>query len=303
MYTEDELSKKAKIVSRLVAEFNNNDKLVSLFATPNNVSEIETAFEYPPHLSSEIIDMKEFKMEKLVWKDSASSWVILQLHGGGYLGAFKRIYKRMAGLYSEVSGGGTVFSVDYRVAPEYPFPAALDDALKAYEWILEQGYSPENIVIAGDSAGGGLALALCHVLKSRWQKMPAGLVLMSPWTDLATTGPSYEENYEVDPVFGNSRAGLIFDNPYIGDADPKDPRISPQYGDFTGFPCMLIQAGSNEMLLSDSEYTAAKAKAAGVKVRLSIYPGMFHVFQTAGTIFEESKMAWAEIRRFFQEVY
>ena len=241
-------------------------------------------------------------MEYLRCKDSNSPWVILQLHGGGYVGAMRRHYKVMAGLYSEVGKGASVLTVDYRVAPEYPFPAALEDAMAAYEWLLDRGVSENDIVLAGDSAGGGLAMALCHTLKSSWRKLPAGIVAMSPWTDLTTSGPSYKDNYDIDPVFGNDRAELIFNNPYIGDANPRDPRISPAFGDFTGFPPMLIQVGTDEMLLSDSELVAAKARSQGVKVRFTKYQGMFHVFQMAGKIMEESGHAWAEVKRFLEEI-
>ena len=135
-----------------------------------------------------------------------------------------------------------------------------------------------------------------------WRGVPAGVVAMSPWTDLTLSGSSYKDNYEIDPVFGNERSELIFENPYVGDADPRDPRISPLFGDFYGFPPMLVQVGTDEMLLSDSISVAEKAKSAGVRVRLSVYPGMFHVFQMAGTIMDESKQAWAEVKRFLEEI-
>ena len=241
-------------------------------------------------------------MEKLIWKESESKLLILQLHGGGYVGAFKKNYKQMAGLYSEVGKGATVMSVDYRVAPENPFPAALEDALEAYDYILESGWHHDQIVLAGDSAGGGLAMALCHTLKSQWRRPPAGIIAMSPWTDLTLSGSSYKDNYDIDPVFGNDRSELIFNNPYPGENDRRDPRISPLFGDFTGFPPMLIQVGTDEMLYSDSEQVALKARAAGVKVRFSKYNGMFHVFQMAGTMMEESKRAWSEVGRFLEEL-
>ncbi len=234
--------------------------------------------------------------------ENKSDFAILHLHGGGYVGAMRQHYRKMAGLYSEVSHGAAVLTVDYRVAPEHTFPAALDDARAAYEYLLDLGYSEKQIVLAGDSAGAGLALSLCHVLKSEWRGQPAGIIAMSPWADVTASGESYEKNYEIDPVFGNARSELIFDNPYIEGVNPKDPRVSPMFGDFTGFPPMLIQVGTDEMLLSDSETVAAKAKAVGVKVRFTKYQGMFHVFQLAGTIMDESKAAWAEVGRFMQEI-
>lgn len=299
----DELSRKSKLVKQLVADFNNNKRLTSKYSTNfYGKSDIDEEFSYPEHLVPERISMENFEMEKLTWVGSDSPWVILHFHGGGYVGAIRKHYKSMAGLYSEVGKGATVLSVDYRVAPEHPFPAALEDAMASYEWLLENGFHEEQIVVAGDSAGGGLAMALCHNLKSMWRKTPAGIIAMSPWTDLTASGESYRDNFEIDPVFGNDRSELIFNNPYIGDANPRDPRISPMFGDFTGFPPMLIQVGTDEMLLSDSETVAAKAKAAGVKVRFTKYPGMFHVFQMAGTILDESKKAWAEVKRFLEEI-
>ena len=299
----EELSRRSKLIKYLVAEFNSNKRFQDKFTTESyGKSDMDVEYHYPDHLEAERIHMENFEMEKLTWKDSTSRWVVLHLHGGGYVGAMRKHYKQMAGLYSEVGGGATVITVDYRVAPEHTFPAALEDALAAYEWILDQGYSHDQIIIAGDSAGGGLAMALVHTLKASWRKLPAGIVAMSPWTDVTCSGNSYKDNYEIDPVFGNERAELVFENPYVGDADPRDPRISPLFGDFYGFPPMLIQVGTDEMLLSDSISVAEKAKSAGVKVRLSVYNGMFHVFQMAGTIMDESKQAWAEVKRFFEEI-
>ena len=299
----EELSRRSKLIKYVVAEFNSNKRFQDKFTTESyGKSDMDVEYHYPDHLEAERIHMENFEMEKLTWKDSTSRWVVLHLHGGGYVGAMRKHYKQMAGLYSEVGGGATVITVDYRVAPEHTFPAALEDALTAYEWILDQGYSNDQIILAGDSAGGGLAMALVHTLKASWRKLPAGIVAMSPWTDVTCSGSSYKDNYEIDPVFGNERAELVFENPYVGDADPRDPRISPLFGDFYGFPPMLIQVGTDEMLLSDSISVAEKAKSAGVKVRLSVYNGMFHVFQMAGTIMDESKQAWAEVKRFFEEV-
>ena len=242
-------------------------------------------------------------MELLEWTDketfeNPSDKIILQLHGGGYIGAFKNIYRTMAGLYGEVSKGASVLTPDYRVGPENKHPAALLDAAAAFDWIIEQGYTEDRIILAGDSAGGGLAMALCHYLKDNNRKLPCAIVAMSPWTDLLSTGSSYEDNYSVDPVFGNETQNLIFDNPYVEGIDKSDKYISPLYGDFAGFPPMLIQVGSNEMLLDDSRFVAEKAKEAGVSVKLSVYEGMFHVFQMGAKLMPESMNAWTEVGRF-----
>lgn len=246
-----------------------------------------------------LIGMEQFQMELLEVKDNPrKDKIIMQLHGGGYINGMQNDYRMMAGLYSEVSRGMSVLTVDYRVAPEHPYPAALLDAYEAYLWLLENGWTAKQILLAGDSAGGGLAMALCHYLKAQGQELPCGLIALSPWTDLTVSGESYDTNYERDPLFGNTRESLLYKNAYVGENDPKNAYISPLFGDFNKFPPMLLQVGSYEMLLSDSVEVAGKAKAQGVKVHLSIYDGMFHVFQKAAKMLPESKKAWSEIGRF-----
>ena len=159
------------------------------------------------------------------------------------------------------------------------------------------------MVVAGDSAGGGLALALCLFLRDHGMPQPAGLVLMSPWADLTCSGDSYEFNFEHDPLFGNSRESMLYNSSYIGGSDPRDPYISPVFGDFRGLPPMLLQAGSHEMLLSDTLEAAQNARRAGVKRRVSVYEGMFHVFQMSMDLVPESREAWDEVARFMQIVY
>lgn len=298
---QENLSIRSRIIREIVAEFNQHSHLKSVLVEENrSKSEIDKPFHYPEHVEAVRYHMPEFEMELLSWKESDSPWVILQLHGGGYVGALKNSYRTMAGLYAEVGKGAKVLTIDYRVAPEHPFPAALMDAYAAYCWLLEQGHSGKQIILAGDSAGGGLAMALCHYLKDHEVELPAGIIAMSPWTDLTAGGSSYKDNYEIDPVFGCGGDYLIHDSAYIGEHDAKNPYISPAFGDFTGFPPMLIQVGTCEMLLSDSEIVAKKALEAGVKVRLSKYEGMFHVFQMAAKLMPESRKAWAEVGKYIE---
>lgn len=298
---QQSVSRRGKLISQIVAEFNHSVYLKEHIVGENRgKSDMEKPFNYPEHMEVKRFHMPEFEMELLSWKDSESPWVILQLHGGGYVGTLKNSYRTMAGLYAEVSKGASVLTIDYRVAPENPFPAALMDAFAAYNYLLEQGYESENIIIAGDSAGGGLAMALCMYLRDSGMAVPAGIVAMSPWTDLTASGESYEENKDIDPVFGCGADDLIHNSAYIGDDAAENPYISPLFGDFSGFPPMLIQVGTCEMLLSDSEGVAKKALQAGVKVRLSRYEGMFHVFQMAAKLMPESMKAWAEVGKFIE---
>ncbi len=262
---------------------------------------VEPAWKCPSCFHMTRIDLPDCLAELLSLAQNPNMGrVILQLHGGGYIGAMRNKYRSFAGLYNELGRGINVFTPDYRVAPEHPYPAALEDAFSAYQWLLDAGCQPSRIVIAGDSAGGGLALALCLYLKDHGIELPEGLILMSPWTDLTAGGESYETNYTLDPLFGNTRDSMIYNLDYIGDEDPSNPYISPLFGSFEGFPPMLIQVGSIEMLLSDSTSLAQKAKEAGVKVRLSIYEEMFHVFQMGELMLPESKTAWEEVGKFLR---
>ena len=163
--------------------------------------------------------------------------------------------------------------------------------------------SPEQIVIAGDSAGGGLALALCLYAKDHALPLPAGIITMSPWTDVTLSGASYEENYTIDPLFGNSKENMLYQCSYIGNADKKDPYLSPLFGNFEGFPPMLMQVGAYEVLLDDTRAAAKKAREEGVKVRCSVYDGMFHVFQMGLDLIPESREAWEEVGEYLRIVY
>lgn len=259
---------------------------------------VESEWNCPKEYKLTRIRIKRCDIEILTPPVVKSNMVVLQLHGGGYIGKLKNIYRSFAKKYSDMRGGMKVFSVDYRVAPKYPYPAALYDAYSAYSILLNLGYRGENIVLAGDSAGGGLCLALCAYLRDRNIELPNAMVLMSPWADLTASGSSYEENYMKDPLFGNTKESMIYNGEYIGKENPKHPYISPVFGIFDAFPQMLIQVGSIEMLLSDSITVAEKAKKAGCQVDLNIYEGMFHVFQMALNRIPESEEAWEEITEY-----
>ena len=273
------------------------------------LSERERMWHCPEHLELLQLKMDNFSMELLQSKHNASEenaaagkGIILQLHGGGYYGKLHNTYRSMAGLYHELSNGFDVLSIDYRVAPEHPFPAALEDALAAYQWILEKGYDKEQIFLAGDSAGGGLALALCLYLRDHLMPLPRGIVTMSAWTDLTKSGESYEEKFDIDPIFGGSRDTLVYKEGYYKDDTPENPYISPILGDYTGFPPMLMQVGEFEMLLSDTLTVAEKARNAGVCVKEHTFKGMFHVFQMGLLMYPEAKEAWVEVGHFIRKL-
>ena len=299
---ENEASVKGRVIAELLSHLTNDLAIGKKIKSGELRKRLkEPAWNVPDCFNITRIAMGQFTMKLLSSKENPrGDKVILQLHGGGYTGAVRNAYYVFAGLYNEVSHGCSVLTPDYRVAPENPYPAALEDAVASYQWLMDKGYFGEQIILGGDSAGGGLAMALCMYLKDHHMPMPCGIVAMSPWTDLTASGESYETNYEKDPLFGNTKESLIYVNDYAGDHDKMDAYISPLFGNFKEFPPMLIQVGSIEMLLSDSVSVAAKARQQGVKVRLSVYEGMFHVFQMAYLNIPESKRAWAEVGKFIE---
>lgn len=259
---------------------------------------VEPQWHCPEGYSLLRVKISHCDIEILTPPKVESSKVIYQLHGGGYIGKIRNVYRSFAKNYSDMRKGMKVFSLDYRVAPKHPYPAAFQDAISGYEFLLGLGYEGGDIILAGDSAGGGLCLALGQYLQKENIEMPAGMVLMSPWTDLTASGASYDENYTKDPMFGNTRESMIYSGEYYGKKDPKDPYISPLFGDFAGLPPMLYQVGSIEMLLSDSKDAVKKAKEAQCDAILSVYEGMFHVFQMALNRMPESEKAWLEVEEF-----
>ena len=204
-------------------------------------------------------------------------YVILYCHGGGF-STGSCLYGRTLTSKLAKSTSMDVLSFDYRLAPEYPYPAAVEDAMKAWDYLMLLGYGARDVIVAGDSAGGNLALVLVHELKKQRRILPRGLVLWSPWTDLTSSGESFHANAEVDPVLDEEYIGQMIQD-YAKEEELKNPRISPLFGDFTGFPPTCIQVGSNEILLSDSVRLHEKMIAANVPVHMETFEGMWHVFQ------------------------
>jgi len=215
---------------------------------------------------------------------------ILYFHGGGFrlgsVSSHRELIARIA-----AASGCRVLAVNYRLAPEHRFPAPLEDALASYDWMLEQGLKPENIALAGDSAGGNLVLAALLGLRKQGARLPAAAVLMSPWTDLAATGASYVSRAEADPIHQRPMILALAKN-YLGpDGDPRRPLASPLYADLGGLPPLLIQVGDRETVLDDSVMFADKARAAGTEVELQVWDGMIHVFQMFGGELAEARRA------------
>ncbi len=303
-FVEEESSVAGRMLADFIYNFTNEFELgkkVQSGEIRKKMGDVELEWRVPNGYNMTHFDLENFSM-KLLSKSENPRFdkVILQLHGGGYVVKIKNVYYNMAVNYSEAGHGLSVLSPDYRVDSEAKYPGALEDAVASYQWLLDRGFKGEQIILGGDSAGGGLAIALTMYLRDHNMPLPCGVVAMSPWTDLTLSGESYSLNFELDPLFGNSKETLLYESDYAGDHDKKDPYISPIYGNFRDFPPMLIQVGSTEMLLSDSVTVASMADIAGADVRLSIYDDMFHVFPMAGKLFPEAKRAWEEIEQFIQ---
>ena len=204
-------------------------------------------------------------------------YVILHCHGGGY-STGSSMYARTLTSKLATSTSMDVLCFDYRLAPEYPYPAATEDAMKVWNYLMLFGYGARDIILTGDSAGGNLALSLVLKLKEEGRLLPRGLVLMSPWTDLTSSGESLKTKAEVDPVLDREYIDRMV-KAYAEGQELTNPLVSPLYGDFNGFPPTYIQVGANEILLSDSVRLKQAFTDKDVTVKLDIYPGMWHVFQ------------------------
>jgi len=238
--------------------------------------------------------------ERVIPRDAPRDRCLLYLHGGAWCMGSPRTHR---GLVADLARGARVraLSVDYRLAPEHPYPAGLDDCVAAYGWLLERRVDPSRIVVAGDSAGGNLALALLLRLRDAGIPLPAGAVLLSAATDLALTGDSHMTRKAVDPYFANVGPNALIEE-YVGVHDVREPYISPLYADLRGLPPLLIHVGDHEVLLDDSVRLGERAVAAGVDARTVVWPGMMHVFQMFAPFLPEARRANREIAEFVRDL-
>ena len=252
----------------------------------------------PADMQVEAVTVETLTAEWVSVPQAASRQVMLYLHGGGYIMGSCHSHRLLAAALAQATGA-RVLVLDYRLAPEHPFPAALEDAQAAYRWLVTTGIKPEHIVLAGDSAGGGLVLSTLLALRDAGQQLPAKAILLSPWTDLSVSGASYVTRAERD--FMITRDYLLAEaHTYLGEQDPRTPLASPVYADLHGFPPLLIQVGSDEILLDDATRVAESAQQAGVAVTLDIIEGMWHVWHAAAAVryFPEGKAAFDQIADF-----
>ncbi len=233
-------------------------------------------FAMPDDVTVEDIDASGVAGRWITAAGSDPDRAVLLLHGGGFSAGSLTSHQRL-GADLSMACGTRVLLIDYRLAPEHPFPAGLDDCVTAYRWLLDQGFKPGHLAIAGDSAGGGLAVSTALCLKEDGLDQPAALIALSPWVNMACDGETMDSKAKDDPVA--NQAGLLrAANDYLNGHDNKDPLVSPVFGDLRGLPPLFIQVGSREVLLDDSRKLAVRARADDVPVRLEEWPGLFHVW-------------------------
>ncbi len=226
---------------------------------------------------------------------SAEDRVVLYLHGGGYAVGSIETHRDLVGRLA-YAADARALAIDYRLAPEHPFPAALDDALAAYRWLLDSGVEARRVVVAGDSAGGGLTLGMLVAARDRGLPLPAGAVCLSPWVDLEGLAATLDSNHDTDYVPRDTL--LEFAGMYLAGADPRTPLAAPLHADLAGLPPLLIHAGGAEGLLDDARRIAERARASGVRVTFDVWPDMPHVFHAFAAFVEQGRQAIAQIGEF-----
>lgn len=273
-------------------------------ATPVDVKRRREDMELMSFKAKDDIDV-----ESVTVSEMAAEWVrapecrvdraILYLHGGGYVVGSPATHRSLAGEISRVSQAPALV-IDYRLAPESPFPAAVEDGVRAYRWMLAQGYEPNQLAIAGDSAGGGLTVATLVAARDAGLPMPRSAVCISPWSDMTCSNPSYKTRAEADPMI--TPAGIAhMASLYLGGAEATDPLASPNYADLSGLPALLIHVGSDEILVDDATTLDANARAAGVASTLEVWDDMIHVWHAFHPMLEEGKQGIARVGLFLTQ--
>ena len=264
----------------------------------------KSKYDVPRGWKFEKLSFNGVSVEKFSPKKNSTDRSRLFFHGGGYVNGLNDRYRDWGMYLAEISGNATLLALDYRVAPENQYPAALDDAVNAYRGILDAGYDPNKIVLLGDSAGGNLAAVFALYLKDHNLPLPKSMVLISPWTCIESSLPSRSQNREVDQILGEKNPRLnpeVMDSSYARGQNLKDPYISPVYGDLSNLPPTLIIAGANEILLDDTLLFASREQIASVDVQEIIYAGMSHDWTLMLPELQESQEMFNAIKSFVDE--
>ena len=292
-------SQESLIVRQFLKEYSKNSSSeFNLEVARQGLEALSGQYPIPPDITVERTTIENIPAEWVIAPNADRDRVLLYLHGGAYIMGSLNSHRDLAAKLSRAAAI-SVLVIDYRLAPEHPFPAALEDALTTYRWLLANGFDSQQIVIGGDSAGGGLTLSTLLSLRDAGDPLPAGAALLSPWTDLAGTGESMETRRDVDPWLSPDSSRVV-PALYIGSLDRKNPIVSPVYADLTGLPPMLVHVGNDEILLDDSVRLVENGRAAQVDMQLKIWDDMWHVFQSFQI--PEAKQAIDEIGQYVNQL-
>lgn len=252
----------------------------------------------PEGLQVQSLTIEGIHSEWLLPKGSGPGKMILYFHGGGYVSGSCNDHRGIVSKFASLAGVSTLI-FEYRLAPEHPFPAAVDDSVRVYRWLLSEGFAPGNIIFAGESAGGGLTLATLLYLKDNDVPLPAAVVAISPWTDLTCSGDSYKTKNRLSPAPLDS--WFVFGSHYRGNHPADHPYISPLFGNPAGLPPLFINSGVDDELFDDGEMFTRKAKKAGVDVTFRAGEGMVHCYPLLAPMFPEATQAMDEIVEFIRK--
>jgi len=264
------------------------DKLGAMFKLPKGIKPVKELAGGVP-------------AEWLIPPGISNGRVVLYLHGGSYICGSPNSHRSLVANIA-IASKARALVIDYRMAPEHPHPAAVEDAVTAYKWLLSNKVDSKHLAVVGDSAGGGLSVALLVSLRDRNVPLPAACVCLSPWTDLAFTGESWKSKAAVDLIIYDYKE-LAFAKMYLGGLDPKTPLASPLYADLKGLPPLLVQVGTDEVLLSDSTRLVDRAQQAGVNAVIDEWEKMQHVWQFAASFIPEGRRAIERIGEFVDKYY
>ncbi|CAH0345771.1 alpha/beta hydrolase [Bacillus sp. CECT 9360] len=283
--------------NRLIEYVASQPKKLTIQESRNRLEALLASIPIDPDIKTEKIMIENTPAEWVIAPNAARDRVFLYLHGGAYMLGSLNTHRDLAAKLSR-STATRVLVIEYRLAPEHPFPSGIEDAVTAYRWLLRSGISPERIVVGGDSAGGGLTMAMLLSLRDAGDALPASAILLSPWTDMEGTGESMESRADADPWLNpeQNRAAPFL---YIGSMDRRHPLVSPIYADLQGLPPMLVHVGNDEILLDDSVRLVERANAAGVEATLKVWEDMWHVFQQFTT--PEASKAIDEIGEYVKQ--
>jgi acetyl esterase/lipase len=291
-----ELERAIELQRSLLQEF-------SAATTPEEFRSIYDRFQaqFPPpaDVKFQPVNAGGVPAEWVIPPGAAAHRTILYLHGGGYVIGGPRGYREMVSHIARAAQAQAL-TIDYRLAPEHPHPAAVEDAVAAYRWLLGTGLEPGRTVLAGDSAGGGLTVATLVALRDRRDRLPAGGVCLCPWVDLEITGKSMDTNADADPLVKRDVVTNMAAT-YLQGQDPRTPLASPLHADLAGLPPLLIQVGQSETLLDDARRLAERARIAGVDVTYEPWPDMLHVWQAFSSFLPEARQAIDRIGEFIRQ--